>query len=199
MLTPEEREKMTAGLEALMVRGRISNENILAKREEIAEVMRPLPPPWEWERLRLLTGMPATAMERRTSTHAMRIRHWEKGGGTQQVDCWVEYAEALTRVVGEKLVTREADLAVGFDGRETENESVRSLIEQQRVTANGLKVWLSQNVPCSQGDLAALWDAVRTTKIMTRASEKRLRERMRAAAQTAEGTGREGQDVATGS
>lgn len=198
MLTPEERAKITAGLQALMVRGRISGKAIPVKQEEIAEIMRPLPPPWEWERLRLLTGMPASVMGRRTGVHDMRIRHWEKGGGTQHPESWTDYGEALTRVLGEDMGAEGAGSAIGLAGGEADNESVRALVEQQRVTANSLSVWLKQDVQCSASDLSALWEAVRTAKLMTRAFEKKLRERMRIAADVAGGTGREGQNATTG-
>lgn len=178
MLTSEERAEKIAGLQSMMVRGSLSDKIIISRREEIAKIFHPLPPPWEWERLRVLTGLTASTMEKRTGTAFMRIRHWEKGGGTAQPQAWVNYAIGLAQVVLEELGEKGADSASVSDADRVENASVRSLVEQQRVTVSALNVWLDQGIDCSPADMSALWESVRLTMKRLRRSDVKLRNRV---------------------
>jgi hypothetical protein len=169
---------MVVALRALKIRGVLSDSYIKNHRDEISKAMDPLPPPWEWERLRLLTGLPATAMEKRSGVHHMRIRHWEKGGGTASEELWVQYADSLADVTiarGFNLLGRTAS---GADQRPV-NASIQALVEQQRVTSNALTVWVSQGFACEPGDIMLLLDAVRQSREKIMSAQRVLRDRLR--------------------
>lgn len=194
MLGPEERADRVVALHALKIQGRISDSYIQEHRDEIAKVMDPLPPPWEWESLRLRTGLAATAMEKRTGVHHMRIRHWEKGGGTMSEELWVQYADSLMDVVREmKLDTSER--GAGRSDRPV-SSSVQALMEQQRVTSNALSAWVDQDIPCEAGDIMLLMDAIRMSRKNITAAQRMLRERLRSATQVRE-TGRKDESDGT--
>ena len=178
MLTPNEKAERVAALQALKTQGRISDTYIRGHKDEIAKVMDPLLPPWEWAYTRTLTGLTATAMEKRSGVHHMRIRHWERGGGTMYPETWVEYADSLADVVSEMGLGSAEHTGQGHD-RKPVSASVRALVEQQRVASNALSVWLDQGVPCDPGDVMQLLESVRVARGKLTAAQKTLRDRLR--------------------
>lgn len=201
MLNPDEIEAATLALRALMTRGAISDKVILDRKDEVAKALHPLPPPWEWERMRMLVGLSASSMGVRTSYSYIRIRHWEKGGGTSHPDWWAGYAQALMRVVEEEIGEGQAERLIAIADQQVQSRSVQALIEQQRVTASALEVWLNQGISCSSGDLNALWDAIRGNIAVMRNLERKVRTRaLKESASAAEEAGREREErnVTTG-
>jgi hypothetical protein len=181
MLGPEERAERVVALRALKARGVISDKYILGHRDEIAKAMDPLPAPWKWESMRVRTGLAATAMEKRSGVPQMRIRHWEKGGGTTSEELWVQYADALADVMQEMGLDSSEWAAERLD--RPVSTSVQALVEQQRVVSNALSTWVGQAIPCQAGDIMLLLDSLRASRENIMVTQRLLRDRLRSATQ----------------
>lgn len=203
MLTPEERDGKIAELDALKVRGSLSDRVTLDKKDEIEKILHPLPPPWKWERLRGIAGLPSSAIAARTGFDSLRIRHWEQGGGVVRTGNWVDYAERLAEVIRE-LTGQDCESALAAaEESGVKDAAVQALVEQQRVTANSVTIWLSQgqSAACSQRDLELLRASMHITTRLLRQADKQLRRRVAAydAAKAKTGREREGRDGTAGS
>lgn len=192
MLSQKEITDRKMELMALMTRGRLSDKDIVERRDEIAKVLDPLPPPWEWQRIRETAGLKSTQMGLKIGVHHMRIRYWERGGGTSHPEVWVDYAVLLIKTVSEAFSGTEATSLVAAMPSRIQDDGVRSLAESLRTSAYSLGIWLDQGTPCSDEDLNALWKQSQDTLAQVRTHSIRLKRMVQALHLSAQQEGRNG-------
>lgn len=191
MLSQKDVTDMKMGLMALMKRGRLSDSDLVANRDEIAKILHPLPPPWDWQRIRETAGLKSTEMGVKIGVHHMRIRYWENGGGTSHPEVWVDYAILLVSMLSDTFSDTDAASLVVAMPPDIQDDGVRALTESMRVSMNSLRIWLEQGAPCSEGDLNALWKQSQDTLAQVRTHSITLRNRVQKLHASAQQEGRE--------
>jgi hypothetical protein len=190
----EEEDERKAALAALLPtrgrgRGRMTRKQIQENREEIAKILAPLPPPWEWQAYRQTAGLNSGEVSRRmgsTSPGSSTIRHWEDSGGVLRVSSIVDYATALVRIVREELESRESASRLA-SGEGVDIEAIRPHLTAMRGSAGSLEVWLEQpELPCSPEAMDILRGNIIRTISSLRKSANKLRS-LRNAADNTEG------------
>jgi transcriptional regulator with XRE-family HTH domain len=188
MLEEAEIDRKKAELKQFLQRGRITDAVIADNRESISEIFAPLPPPWDWQIWRELAGMTAAGMAQLSGVQAGRIRQWENGAGSLDVEEWLGYGNLLVETVAKALgesdpveltavVTRRMQVA-------SQNQSIIAIERQQRTTISSMESWIAQ-----MGDKCSPDEAFQLMKVSKEAivELRRLQSRLRAIRETRKG------------
>lgn len=167
-------------LRRLMDRGRliVNSQN----RDDIAAVMAPLPPPWEWEHLRQVADLSIMDMTRLAKVEHGRIRRWEKGMGTADPGLWLEYAASLLSAVTSELRAKDDESLIRHRENGTINIQMSPGVERQlemlHSASLSLSMWAEGNgngPVCSPAEASAVNRALRDAIHVMRLVQGRLR------------------------